>query len=262
MNEARVIRVSVVGALGRMGRRICEMGAADPRFRIVTGLDVAATSNYELAGVRLSADPRLAFTDVDLVVDFSAPASCHALAPLCAERRLAYLVGSTALTEADERALEAASLAAPVLAAANFSIGVNLALELVETAAQRLGPAFAVEIMELHHDQKRDAPSGTARALAAAAQRGRGELKAVIGRQGVLAPRHHDEVGIAALRGGDVTGEHTVYFLGAGERLEISHRATTSEIFARGALHAGAWLVGLPAGRYSMRDLFGRGMKA
>jgi 4-hydroxy-tetrahydrodipicolinate reductase len=258
MSKSRIIRVCVAGVLGRMGRRVCAAAAHDPRFQIVGGLDPAAGGESSPAGVHVSADSRQALVDADLVVDFSAPAGCRTLAPLCAERGLAYLVGSTALTGDDEQALVAASRSVPVLAAANFSIAVNLALELVETAARRLGPAFAVELMELHHGMKRDAPSGTARELVAAAQRGRGELKPVLGRQGVAEPRGADELGIAALRGGDVPGEHTVYFLGDGERLEISHRATTPEIFARGALVAGAWLVAQSAGRYSMRDVVRR----
>ena len=261
MSQPRIIRLCVVGAAGRMGRRLIQAAAQDPGLRVSSALESAALAETDLglAGLRLSADPRQALVDVDLVIDFSAPATAAILAPLCVERRLPYIVGSTALGEADERSLTAASRVIPVLVAANFSIGVNLALELVETAARRLGPEFAIEVLELHHDKKRDAPSGTAVALTEAARRGRGELETIVGRSGVSSPRRSNEIGVAALRGGDVTGEHTVFFLGTGERVEVSHRATTLEIFARGALRAAHWLNGQPAGRYTMRDVLGNG---
>jgi len=206
-------------------------------------------------GIELTTDPGVALRDIDLVIDFTAPAVCAALAPLCAEHRVPYLVGSTALRTADEKALDSAARSIPILAAANFSIGVALAIALVESAAKTLGPEFDIEILELHHNKKRDAPSGTALALAGAAKRGRGSLETVLGRGSSTAARRNNELGVAALRGGDMAGEHTVYFLGAGERVEISHRATTPEIFARGALNAAAWLIGQAPGRYDMRDV-------
>jgi len=141
-----------------------------------------------------------------------------------------------------------------VLQAANLSVGINVMAELVETAVRRLGGAFDVEVFEIHHRHKRDAPSGTAHILADAASTARTELHPVLGRAGT-GERERNELGISAARGGDVSGEHTVYLLGEGERIELVHRATTPDIFARGALRAAAWLVGRNPGLYGMRDV-------
>jgi 4-hydroxy-tetrahydrodipicolinate reductase len=247
------IKVCVVGAAGRMGRLLTALIREEERLDLAAALDGAAGSLAD--GTQLTADPVDAVGRSDVVVDFSAPAAATRLAPLCAEHGAAYVVGSTGLERADTMALDAAAAKVPVLQAANFSIGVNVLLELVETAARRLGDSFEVEISEIHHKHKRDAPSGTALALRDAVVRGRGEVETVLGRSGASGERARDELGIAALRGGDVSGEHTVYYFGSAERIELTHRATSREIFARGALRAALWIAGRPAGRYEMRDV-------
>jgi 4-hydroxy-tetrahydrodipicolinate reductase len=253
------IRLAVVGALGRMGCRVMALAQERPRLVVVSALERpgVASSLPQAAGVRVTEDALQAVSAADVVVDFSAPAATGELAPLCAERGVSYLVASTGLGELERAALEAAARHTAVLQAANLSLGVNVLLELVETAAKKLGGAFEVEVSEIHHRYKRDAPSGTALALGKAVERGRGDLRSVVARHGVGEPRANDELGFASLRGGDVAGEHTVFFFGDGERLELTHRATTADIFARGALVAAEWLAGKPAGLYVMRDVFG-----
>jgi 4-hydroxy-tetrahydrodipicolinate reductase len=240
-----------------MGGRVIRLIADHPRLRLTALLERTAGLS------QLSAPPQVVVTDnperalavADVLIDFSAPAAAATLAPVCVARGTAYLIAATALDAHDRAAVEQASTRIAVLQAANLSLGVNVLFDLVERAAATLGEAFEVEISEIHHRFKRDAPSGTALALGAAVERGRGSLKSVHGRHGIGEPRAKDELGYAALRGGDVAGEHTVFFFGDNERIELTHRATSPDIFARGALVAAAWLVGRPAGRYAMRDV-------
>jgi 4-hydroxy-tetrahydrodipicolinate reductase len=248
--------VTVAGAGGRMGRRVLQLLASHPSLRAGAALErVGASLSIPEAGATLvTDDPVRALAGAAVVVDFSAPSAAPVLAPLCAERGVAYLVASTALGPSEQAALDAASRRVAVLQAANLSLGVNVLLELVEAAARRLS-GFDVEILELHHHHKKDAPSGTALALGRAVERGRGAMRQVVGRAGVGEARKADELGYAAVRGGDVAGEHTVYLFGEAERLELTHRATSPEIFAQGALAAAVWLVGRPAGLYAMRDV-------
>lgn len=236
-------RVVVIGSAGRMGTRVVRLLENHATLVLASGVDRGD-------------DVAAAIANSAVVIDFSAPAACARVAPLCANVGAAYLVASTALTDDDVRALATAARQVAVLQAANLSIGVNVLAELVAEAAARLA-GFDIEISEIHHRHKRDAPSGTALALGAAAKRGRGGLRDVLGRAGE-AVRKNDELGFAALRGGDVSGEHTVYFFGNGERVELTHRATTPDIFAHGALTAASWLVGKPAGAYTMRDVLER----
>jgi 4-hydroxy-tetrahydrodipicolinate reductase len=172
------------------------------------------------------------------------------------------VVGTTGLSAAHHALIDRAATSIAVLQAANTSLGVTLLAHLVEEAAQALGPDWDIEIVELHHRDKRDAPSGTALALGQAAARGRGvalEAMAVRGRDGISDPRQRGEIGFAALRGGSAAGDHDVLFGGDGERLILSHHAENRAIFARGALKAAAWLAGKPPGRYRMDDVLGLG---
>jgi 4-hydroxy-tetrahydrodipicolinate reductase len=206
----------------------------------------------QLAGtVDRNDDAAAAIANAQVVIDFAAPATCASVAPLCVKAGAAYIMASTALTPSDEKALADAATHIPLLQAANFSVGVNVLAELVTAAAERLA-GFDIEISEIHHKMKRDAPSGTALMLGEAAHEGRASMRDVMNRSG---QRLTDELGYSAVRGGDVSGEHTVFFFGHGERLELTHRATTPDIFANGALTAAAWIVGKPAGRYSMHDV-------
>lgn len=217
------------------------------------GRDAGELAGIPTLGVPVTEPTPETLSHATVAVDVSAPAACALVAPWCSARNTPYVVGSTGLEAADEQALVEASATVPVLTAANFSVGVNVTLELATLAAQRLGTSADIEISEIHHRRKRDAPSGTAWALASALERGRDDLRPMVGRTGTDL-RAPDELGLAALRGGDVSGEHTVYFFLDGERLEITHRATTPDIFARGALRAASWVVSQLPGRYTMAD--------
>ncbi len=256
------IKLCVVGAAGRMGRRVVRLAAADSRFAVSAALerggargDVGELAGVGRLGVAVADEPAQALAGAQVAIDFSAPPACASLASECARRGVAYLVASTALTDEDHAALKKAAQKIAVMEAANLSVGVNVLLELVELCASRLGHRFDIEITELHHRHKRDAPSGTALMLADAARRGRGGLRNLTGRAGSRDARDQDELGIAAVRGGDAAGDHIVYLLGEGERLELVHRATTPDIFAAGALTAAAWLVRQQPGLYGMRHV-------
>jgi 4-hydroxy-tetrahydrodipicolinate reductase len=172
------------------------------------------------------------------------------------------VIGTTGMGTDVETAIEALSRSVAVVSAPNFSLGVNVLLGLAEQAARALGPEFDLEVVEIHHRLKRDAPSGTAIALAQALAAGRGrnldDVKS-FSREGDVGPRPDEQIGVVALRGGDVVGEHTAYLLGDNERIEITHRASSRAIFAAGALRAAAWAAGKPPGRYDMRDVLGLG---
>jgi len=260
-------RFGVVGCGGRMGRALVAelIGAGG---RVAAGSEVAGSPHLgkdlgELAGVaplgiKASGDPAAVFAASDVVLDFTLPAASTVHAKLAAETGRALLLGTTGLDEAQGAAVRAAAKRAPVLWAANFSLGVNLLLSLVEDAARRLGEDYDIEVLEMHHRHKVDAPSGTALVLGEAAARGRGiDLKARSQRvrDGHTGPRKPGDIGFATLRGGDVAGEHSVIFAAAGERLELTHRATTRLVFARGAVHAAKWLAGKGPGLYDMKDV-------
>ena len=194
----------------------------------------------------------------DVLVDFSAPAALEQSLERAVSTGIPILVGTTGLDENADARIAGAAKQVAVLRAANTSIGVNLLAELIERAAQVLGPDWDIEIAETHHRNKTDAPSGTALLLAEAAARGRGaKLNAERGRDGTGLKRASGAIGFASLRGGTVAGDHDVLFLGPDERLILSHRAESRTIFARGALAAARFLVGKPAGLYSMRDVIG-----
>ncbi len=196
----------------------------------------------------------------EVYIDFSTPAATRAAAIAATPRRRAAVIGTTGLTHDDNEAIAALVQVAPVVIAANFSLGVNLVLGLVRQAARVLGPEWDAEVVETHHHGKRDAPSGTALAIARAIAAGHGsdyERVKRHTRDGDIGPRPRGEIGVSTVRGGDVVGEHVATFFGAGERVEIGHRATSRAIFAVGALRAAAWVVGKPPGRYDMLDVLG-----
>jgi len=227
------IRISLFAPNGKMGRAIADAAADDPGFAI---------------------DP----DHGDVLLDFSSPAAVQASLDRAVSAGVPILIGTTGLDElADQRIADAARRVA-VLRAANTSLGVALLAELVERAAGVLGPEWDIEILETHHRMKADAPSGTALLLGEVAARGRRtDLKAEKGRHGTGLKRERGTIGFASLRGGSVAGDHDVMFLGSDERLILSHRAESRMIFARGALAAARFLVGKPAGLYSMRDVIG-----
>ncbi len=253
-------RVGVLGATGRMGRLVLAELLDDPGLALGAaaarraGDDVGVLAGRGPVGRTVTSVEDLAGCDV--VVDFSLPDALAAALP--ALGMVPLVTGTTGLPPAVQAAVEAHAARAPVVQAANFSLGVNLLLDLVRRAAVAL-PDADVEIVETHHRLKRDAPSGTALALGAAVERGRGPLRAVHGRSGDVGARAPGELGFHALRGGDVVGEHTVWFLADGERVSFSHGATSRRTFARGALRAARWVLGRAPGRYGMSEVLGLG---
>ena len=246
-----------------MGRAILDAAAGRRDVAIFAAVDRADAPVIaaEVApGVRVAADLAAGLANCDVYVDFTTPASTRAAAELAVQRKLPAVIGTTGLGADAEHAVDALAKVAPVVISANFSLGVNLVLGLVKTAARVLGPEWDAEVVETHHRAKRDAPSGTALAIARAIADGHGvDYDAVKrhARDGEIGPRPLGQIGVSAVRGGDVVGEHVAYFFGAAERVEIAHRASSRAIFAVGALRAAAWVVGKPPGRYSMLDVLG-----
>lgn len=264
-------RIAVLGANGRMGAAITRLLAASEILKLSgaltepghasvgTDAGVLAMTGGTL-GVLLTDDLDRALAGADVAIDFTAPAATARHAAACATRGCALVVGTTGLGVPELAALEAAAARVPVLYARNMSLGVNVLTELARQAARLLGPEFDVEIVEAHHRQKVDAPSGTALQLGEAVARERGRSLAEVavqGRQGIAPPRSPGTIGFASVRAGTIVGDHTVVFAGEEEILEISHRATDRALFARGAVRAAEWLAGRPAGLYSMRDVLG-----
>ena len=211
-------------------------------------------------GVMITADPGVSLEAAAVAVDFSLPQCVAANARACALAGVPILVGTTGFDAATRSLLERTAKDVPVLVAPNTSVGVSVVAKLVAMAASGLGPAYDVEIFEAHHRMKRDAPSGTALALGEAVAGARGSVLkdvAIYDRAGQSAPRAPGSIGFSSLRAGDIVGEHTVTFAAAGERVEITHRASDRITFARGALRAAEWLIGRPAGLYGMREVLG-----
>lgn len=265
-----MIRLAICGVRGRMGQAVARLAAAAADVQLVAGIDrsqgdAAAAAALGCSRIIVVQDADAGLADVDVVIDFSSAETTHALAG-CGDALAgkALVVGTTGLSDATQRALTSLTDRCAVLVAANFSIGVNLLLTVAEQIAAVLDAArYDVEIVEAHHGAKVDAPSGTALALARAIAAGRGVDLAQVrrdGRSGATGARPRGEIGLHALRGGSVVGEHHVHFLGANERVELVHTATDRTLFAEGALYAARWLAGKPPGRYAMRDVLGLGM--
>jgi 4-hydroxy-tetrahydrodipicolinate reductase len=253
-----------------MGQTLIGMIAAAPHFQVIGGIDKEAKSEAEAADygcttIETAATASELLRAADVILDFSAVAALHAL---LAQRsadltRKAVVIGTTGLTTEVQQQIAQLSLRSAVIAASNFSVAVNLMMALTQAAARVLGAErYDVEIVEAHHKRKVDAPSGTALALAEAVASGRGaSLEAVRrdGRSGETGARPAGEIGIHALRAGEIVGEHRVHFIGARDRLEIAHSAQDRALFADGALVAAQWLSGKPPGRYSMMEVLGLG---
>jgi 4-hydroxy-tetrahydrodipicolinate reductase len=219
-------------------------------------------AGLEPVGIAITDDPLPVFAAVDGVLDFTTPASTLEFVALSAQARLVHVIGTTGFSAADEAKIEAAARHAAIVKAGNMSLGVNLLAALTARVAAALGAEFDIEILEMHHKHKRDAPSGTSLMLGRAAAEARGvslKDRAVWTRDGDTGPRRDGDIGFAALRGGDVVGEHRVIFAGPGERIELAHIATDRGIFARGAVKAALWARGREPGLYSMQDVLGLG---
>jgi 4-hydroxy-tetrahydrodipicolinate reductase len=262
MHERReLMRLAVVGASGRMGRAVVRLARGDGHEIVCAiGASDVGRDVGELAGIGaigtcvVDGLAAIEHARADVVVDFSAPAATRALAPIAAAAGTAMVSGTTGLDDGARQAIDRAAAGVAVLWEPNMSVGVHVLTRLVAEAAAALDD-WDVEIVEMHHRAKVDAPSGTALRLAEAVQRVRASARLVHGRQGAPGPRSPEEVGIHALRGGDVVGEHVVQLAGGGERLELVHRATSRDVFAHGALRAARWIAGRPPGRYSLGDV-------
>lgn len=249
------------GAAGRMGRAILGLAAADPAFRIVAGVDLKPGRLRDL-GIASDAPvlDRLPVEPGAVVIDFTHHSTFPAVAAHCAAHGMALASGTTGVAPAvADAALAPAAATAAVLHAMNMSVGVNVVIKIAAQMARALGGDYDIEVVEAHHNQKKDAPSGTAFAIADSmcAATGRTRADLMHGREGDVGARRKGEIGMHALRMGDVVGDHTVYFVGGGERVMLGHLAHTREIFARGALRAAAFLHGRKPGRYAMADVLG-----
>jgi 4-hydroxy-tetrahydrodipicolinate reductase len=235
------LRIALVGAAGRMGQAI---------------IGVAESENAEIVAKSDLGD-QITSANADVLIDFSSAAAAEAICDAAMKSSTALVIGTTGHLAKEKQAIEAAARKIPVVFASNFSIGVNALFSLTEQAAKILGENVDLEIVETHHRMKKDAPSGTAKTLAEILQRARNAKKLRHGREGMIGERERSEIGIHSVRGGDVVGDHTVIFAGQGERLELTHRASSRETFARGALRAARWVMGKPPGLYDMRDVLG-----
>lgn len=264
------MKLVVVGAAGRMGRTLLKTVLETPGVAVsaaierpgspMLGTDAGALVGLPSIGVPITDDPLPAFAAAEGVLDFTTPAATDVFAELAAQARIVHVIGTTGCSAEEEARIDAAARHAVVIKSGNMSVGVNLLAGLVRRAARTLGPEFDIEIVEMHHRMKVDAPSGTALLLGEAAAEGRGiDLKdhSERGRDGHTGARDVGAIGFASLRGGTVVGDHTVTFAGQGERIELTHRAEDRALFATGAVRAALWGRGRKPGRYTMADVLG-----
>lgn len=264
--------IGIVGCGGRMGRMLLKCvldtegarlagGTEAPGSKLL-GQDLGLLAGADPVAIAAGDDALALFRAADVVIDFTVASVTAAHATLAAETKTAMVIGTTGLSPAQQDEVAKAARVAPIVQAGNMSLGVNVLVGLARQAAAALGAGYDIEVVEMHHKHKVDAPSGTALMLGRAAAEGRGldhDANAVMARQGHTGPRPADAIGYATLRGGDVVGDHTVVFAGPGERVELTHRAAGRDIFARGAVRAALWCRGKAPGLYSMRDVLGLG---
>jgi 4-hydroxy-tetrahydrodipicolinate reductase len=262
------MKIGICGCAGRMGRMLMESvldtdgcdlsGGSERSGAAALGTDLGTLIGREAQGVFATDNIAALFAASDAVIDFTAPAATVAHAALAAEHGKILVVGTTGLTPEDEQALAAAAGRTVIVHAPNYSVGVTLLTALTERAAHILGDDFDIEIVEMHHRHKVDAPSGTALGLGRAAAAGRSVALDQVwckSRDGHTGARTRGEIGFATLRGGDVVGDHSVIFAAEGERVELTHKASSRVVFARGAVRAALWAKGRPPGLYTMRDV-------
>ncbi len=263
------IKVAIAGIAGRMGRALAEMVHAAQDLELVGGLERVGSpwlgQSIE-AGLSLPTAPGAIIADLtalpafDVLLDFTTTQSTLAHLPICLERRAAMVIGTTGFTADETMKIKQASEQITIVHAQNYSVGLTLLLDLVQQASSKVGVEADVEILEWHHNQKVDAPSGTAYALLEAVKAGRqnNDGSSVHGREGLVGARPAGEIGLHAVRGGDIIGEHQVLFAMNGERIELTHRAASRANFAEGALRAARWgVAGAAAGLFDMRDVLG-----
>lgn len=264
-----MIKIAVCGAAGRMGQRIivaakeggCTVSGAleRPGYELV-GEDAGVVAGCGALGVKISDDLNAVLDACDVLIDFTTPKVSLKNLEACSIKKKAIVIGSTGFTP-EERALAAElSKNIPCVLAPNMSVGVNVCFKILKDIAKTLGDDFDVEVVELHHKLKKDAPSGTAvrmgEVVAEALGRDYNQVARCC-REGIIGERTKEEIGMQTIRGGDIIGEHTVYFIGMGERIELSHRAMTRDMFSRGSVRAAKWVVGKDGGLYDMQDVLG-----
>lgn len=264
------MKIAVMGVAGRMGQELvravheaegCTVigGVEQPDSKAI-GTDIGTLAGIGPLGIAVSEDPLEVIARAEGILDFTTPKATVEFSGLAANARIVHVIGTTGFSDADETQIASAARHAPIVKAGNMSLGVNVLVALVRRAAEALDADFDIEITEMHHRHKIDAPSGTALMLGNAAAGGRGlNLKAhsIRGRDGMTGERPRNDIGFTSLRGGSVVGEHKVIFAGPGERLELTHRADDRMIFARGAVKAALWGRTMEPGLYSMSDVLG-----
>lgn len=268
--SAAPIRVAVAGAAGRMGRALVQAVHEDSALRLsgaleapgnaLLGADAGEVAGIGHAGVVLAADPVAVAAGCDVLIDFTRPEPCLANLQACQQAGARAVIGTTGFSAAQRAHIERAAERIALVLAPNMSVGVNLCFKLLEVAARALGDSVDIEIIEAHHRHKVDAPSGTAVRMGEVIADALGRdlaACAVYGREGHTGERARETIGFETIRGGDIVGEHTVMFMGAGERVEITHRASSRVNFAQGALRATHWILGRERGLYDMQDILG-----
>jgi len=268
--KATALKIGIIGCAGRMGQMLVRTVAANDRCLVVggneqprsaaVGRDLGLVAGIDALGVSVTDDPADLFTQADAVLEFTSPAATIQHVELAAKKKKIHVIGTTGFEPPQMAALHRAAKATAVVMAPNMSVGLNLLLRMIEQMAHALDVDWDIEILEMHHRHKVDAPSGTALALGRAAAAGRGadfDHVAKRARDGITGARRRGDIGFAVLRGGDVVSDHRVIFASEGERVELTHIATSREIYARGALRAALWAQGKPPGLYSMTDVLG-----
>lgn len=257
------VRTVVTGAAGRMGQVLTRLVREDPKLTLVGATERPGSPmiGTDLGGVKISDSLEAVFRGgpVEAVIDFTGAESSLNHARLCAIHKVGLVLGSTGFNPAALEELRSVSRSTALMMAPNMSVGVNTMIQAAAALARVLGDDYDVEVLEMHHRLKKDAPSGTALRLAeeVAAALGRDPKALTLARQGLVGERPPGEIAVQSLRGGDIVGEHTVFFIADGERIELTHRATNRETFARGALRAAAWIAGRAPGLYGMSDVLG-----
>jgi 4-hydroxy-tetrahydrodipicolinate reductase len=256
------MKVVITGAGGRMGKTLIQCVSETPGLVLHGLLDREGASiiGQVINGVKVRSDASVALYGADVVIDFTLPEASLALCKIAADMKVAHILGTTGFSEAEEAQILGYSKLIPIMKSGNMSLGVNLLAALVKQAAAKLGDDWDIEVLEMHHRQKIDAPSGTALLLGEAAANGRGvslKDKRVSTRDGHTGARNTGDIGFATLRGGMIVGEHDVIFASDSERVILSHKAADRALFARGAIHAAKWIKGVAPGLYNMTDVLG-----
>ncbi len=268
--EEQTINVGVIGAGGRMGRMLIEAVQDNPQTTLnaaierqgssLVGADAGEVAAIGRLNVQIVDDLKAVINDIDVLIDFSLPDATEQNMQICAANKVAMVIGTTGFNEQQEQVLKEASKQIAIVYAGNYSTGVNLSLKLLAMAAKAFGNDADVEVVEAHHKHKVDAPSGTAYMMAEAVAEARGQnLKdvAIYGREGQTGEREAGSIGIHAIRGGEIIGDHTVMFIADGEVVEITHRARARMTFAAGAVRAATWVIKQEVGQYNMQDVLG-----